>query len=520
MTRIPVVLLAALLSGCLEVVPGWEHPLVPVEALPWPAPALPPMCTPFATTFGPPAVAAPTGVLRLESSGSLVATGVVSVLDLIALTAVDGTRDMTVNGAVTLDLGAGATVLGLTAMEAGRARATIRVDQAGPFTATARLGARTGTNQLVAYTSQLPVWELTVDPVLLAMITAMPYERIKVDAVLTIDGTPYPGKVRLHGGSSRDYPKKAFRFDLASGLTLAGADHLILRSEWNDKSQLRNWLGFAVFREGTWLPTPDAELVHFRINDRFYGVMDHVERIDADFLRAHGMNIEGSLYEADPANRELPPGNLEPLQPDDYPLVYQQHLGPPDYSDLLALIEGTLQLPPGDFEATLPGELAVDDYLIYLATMAVLQNYDHMRKNYYLYRGPARREGWQVLPWDLELTFGHLWSEENDVLEERIVTDGDPFIGTGSSVLFNQMVDRVLAIPELRQRFLTLARRVAATTATPAWIEARLDHAVCLAMPELIADPRRRATTEEYLGRVREIVDFVAARRVVLDSLP
>lgn len=68
-------------------------------------------------------------------------------------------------------------------------------------------------------------------------------------------------------------------------------------------------------RNGTWLEVPDAEPVHFRINNRYYGVMWRVERIDGDFLRLRELNTKtGSLYEADPANeRALPGGNLAPL---------------------------------------------------------------------------------------------------------------------------------------------------------------------------------------------------------------
>jgi hypothetical protein len=447
----------------------------------------------------------------------------VATLDLVALDAT-GAVDPLAAGVVTLDLGASATVLGISAMASGHAEAQVRFDAPGELTATATLitDGRTGTTALTAYTSQLPIWEVAIDPDLLAEIVAMPLAGLESPAVLTIDGVAYDTTVRLHGGTSRDFEKLSFRFDLAPGLEVDGHNHFILRAEFADKSVLRNWLAFELLGNETWLAAPVAELVHLRINDRFYGVMDHIERVDRDFLRARGLASGGSLYEADP----LPgvPADLTPLPAADYPARYARQAGNDEtYSDLRLLIEDVLLRPPGYFEATIHDEVVVDDVLVYLAVMAIIQNQDHVRKNYYLYRNALTPRGWVVVPWDLDLTFGHLYTDASGVLDEAITVDGDAFVGSlapGDHGLFNALIDRLLGIPELRDRFLEMTRRIVDAVAADGLIDDRLGWAVCHAMPDLVADERKRATNAEYLGRVDEIRGFVAGRGAFLATLP
>ncbi len=112
-------LLALAAAGCGGE-GGWDHPFPPLEELPWPTPQPRPPCTPFAPGFALPTLAAPTGRLRVENPVALHAAGVIATLDLVAL---DGTGevDPLAAGDVTLDLGAGATVLGSSAGATGHA---------------------------------------------------------------------------------------------------------------------------------------------------------------------------------------------------------------------------------------------------------------------------------------------------------------------------------------------------------------------------------------------------------------
>ncbi len=518
---IALLLMALAASGC-DTRPSWPHPLPPIAELPWPAaPAPLPVCAPLFTSFTLPPEPLPDGRMRVSNGVQLVPTGVPATLELEALDA-SGAADAAAGGEVTLDLAGAGAVVSRSPMFGGRARVQVRLDRPGPVTAVAGLrgDGRRGLVRLIAYESQLPIWNLTIDPARLRALEAAPHENQPVPARLTVAGVEHETAVRLHGGTSRDFPKKSFRFNLARGAAVAGRRRLILRGEWNDKTLLRNWLAHEVFRRATWLPTPATEFVHFRVNGEFYGLMLDVERIDGDFLKARGLPADGDLYEADPPLGGRV-GDLAPLPEESYAEVYDHHAGAADHAALRRLIEDVLPLSPRALADVLPGEVAVDDVLVYLAAMAVVQNHDHVRKNYYLYRPPGGARGWMVLPWDLDLSFGHMWTETGDVLDERIETAGDPFVGSliGGQGQHNVLTERLLAYPELRERMVALTQHIANTVLTPAFLTPRIDYAMCRTMPELLTDQRKRAPNPELAQRIGEITSFARARAAVLRDL-
>ena len=365
----------------------------------------------------------------------------------------------------------------------------------------------------------LPVWDLAIDPPRLAELLAAPHENRRVEAAITVGGATHAVRVRLHGGTSRDFVKKSFRLDLPEGDSIDGRRHLILRGEWNDKSLLRTYLSYELFRTATWLPTPRASYVRLHLNGEFYGVMLHVERLDAEFLASRGLDAAGHLIESDPPLGGAP-GNLRPMAPEAYASVYEAH-GAGDLEPLRDLVERVLTLKPHAFADEAPRAIAVDDVLVYLAGMAVLQNHDHVRKNYYLYRPADLSRGWMVLPWDLDLTFGHMWSPAEDVLGESIVTDADPFVGAliGGRGQENALTERLLAYPALRARLLAMAHRLADHAASPGFLDARIDDVQCRAGAAIRDDLRKRASNEEYASRVDELRRFVVSRRAYLASL-
>ena len=477
--------------------------------------------------FDTPAPAAPTGLLSIALSSWLQPVGVreralIRVLDNQARV------DTSYTGALSWTLPEGVEIVAATALTAGQAEVTFRFTRAGSFQLVATLSddPRSGRAELIAYNPRLPVWELSVDPAALAALLDDPGRDDSIAGVLTIETARHDTLLRLHGGSSRYFDKKSFRFELLQGASAAPSYgmKLVLRAEYNDKTQLRNWLAFRMLRASTTLPTPRSKLVHFRINDRYYGVMHNVERVASRFLGLWGLSENGSLYEADPPlELASPGGNLTPLSPELYPLVYQHQAGVIDYTDLRKLIEETLTLPDRELTETIESEVMIDEYLQYIAALAAIQDHDQVRKNYYLYRDPAGDARWRVLPWDLDLTFGHLWSEENDVLEEKIVTDADIFVGAydpDRGGFYNQLTDRVLGIPSYRARFRARVEQMLDTTMTRSEANMLLQAAVRCATPDLVADSLKRADNAEYRARVTEILDFLDARRAFVRGLP
>jgi len=382
-----------------------------IEDMPWPEHEDPPTCTPFSDTFEMPEVAAPHGLIHLDVSAPLQPVGYEEWIEIEIRQIGTGDVDTAKDGDLILDVGPDATVIEQTPIIAGRATARIQFNKAGLHLLAASLpdgDGRTGTAEVMAFDTQINVWEMAIAEEDFEYIVDNPKERKKVPVTLTVGDTDYVSRVRIHGGSSRFYSKNSFRFDLGPGggvkddLTLPdGSDHLVLRAEWNDKTMLRNHLGMEVFRYGTWLPTPRTQLVHFRVNGRFYGAMWRVERIDGDFLEANGLSRKGSLYEADPDTEWWNPGgNLTPLNSmEAYKGTYDQKKGETDFEDFIFLIENVLQAPDEIFVGALEDAVNVHDLLVYMAAMAVIQNHEHIKKNYYMYRDPEdANPRWFTIP--------------------------------------------------------------------------------------------------------------------------
>ena len=498
--------------------------LIPFAELPWRSVGPPPECTASAMPFVAPNLAPISGDIRVEFSAVLQPIGILERVEITVTT--NGDRDDSANGAIAIDLDGGGEVVSISDVVEGRATADVVFRTPGDYVVTASFvdDGRTGTTGVRAYTTQLAVWELDVDADELERISDNPGERIKINGALSIEGNRHPVKLRLHGGSSRFFPKTSFRFDLKEGATAAGQRHLILRAEFADKSLLRNWLGYELFRNGTWLPTPDSEFVHFRINGRYYGVMNHVERIDDDYLTRRDMSRTASLYEADPPLEYiLPGGNLTPIPEQDYAKVYQWHNGGANYEDLRDLVEFVLQVPQEASEVVLHSEVSVDSYVSYVAMMATIQNHDHIRKNYYLYRDVQADESrWQILPWDLDLSLGHLWGAADDVLDDHFITDADPLVGMkvrARGGFYNQLIDRVLTTETFYTRFLAILEHIHNTVFTEDFIESRLQSALCRMTPDLLADTRKRTSNSTYLDQVETLRRFVRERRPIIRSL-
>ncbi|MBN1654165.1 MAG: CotH kinase family protein [Deltaproteobacteria bacterium] len=497
---------------------------VPVDELPWPSSLSElPSCAPWGD-FEMPEIEPPQGDIFLNLSAPLQPVDVDERIEIEVRAAGTTAVDTAVSGAFSLDPGPEAIVVEQSELAGGRGEAVVRFQRPGLYTLHASIAGdeRTGTAEVTAYRSQLPLWSMEIKEIDLDKLLVNTWQRVTVPALITIQGETYETEVRIHGGSSRGYDKLSFRFDLGPDLVLPDTtDHIILRGEWNDKTMLRNYLSLELFRNATWVPASNAEIVHFRINQRYYGVLWHVERIGGDFLRLRGMNNEtGAMYEADPPlDCWNPGGGLVPLDSlETYQCVYDQKKGEIEYDDLIELIEKTLQLPDSQFAEVIDQEVNVDEYLAYMAVMGVIQNQDHVKKNYYLYRDPeARDKRWIVIPWDLELTFGHLWTEENDVLDEGIFANEPAIVGLCPGFC-NQLTSRIYEIPKYQQRFYEFIDHIVENSFTEEFVDQRIDNVICRATPDILADPHKRAHDDEYLDRVDEIREFVVKRRAYLQG--
>lgn len=169
------------------------------------------------------------------------------------------------------------------------------------------------------------------------------------------------------------------------------------------------------------LPAPTATLVHLRLNGAFYGTMWIVEAVDDAFVTAHGL-VSGAEGFSDGAAAGAPPYALYTADPPtglefpgatfgghaDYDKCYEavgahQPTDAERLADLAPLIEKLVDcddsLDDERFVADLAEIFDVDAYLRFLAVVATIQDRDHYRQNYYLFRDRAPGARWTVLPY-------------------------------------------------------------------------------------------------------------------------
>ena len=500
------------------------------DAAPWPSATDTslPGCAPWSDAWVLPDVTMaklkhPKGSLELEASAVLQPIGEEETVR-VSVRDAKGKQDAAAEGALNITTDPGIVVVTSQQVKGGTADVVLKVTKAGPHTLTATLAdGRAGHIKLWGFKTQLPIWRVDADPADIATLYANPLEKIWIPATLTVAGETHTGKMRLHGGSSRTFSKKSFRLNLDKNQPLAdGRRKLILRAEWVDKAMIRSYLAYEVVRHGTWLPASRLTYVHLRLGARYHGLMLHPDRVDKHILTDHNLNPNGSLYEADPPfEKSVPGGNLTVAKAAaDYKVLYQHHEGTLNYVDLIELIEVVLQLPDAQFADNIDRVVKVDDVLVFLAMSAVIQNHDWVKKNYYLYRDPTATDSrWTIIPWDLDLSFGHLWTPEEDIFDEQIFTDGNPYVGMNiGQLFFNQLADRLFNVKRFRTRYRSFLAHLLEKTFDKAFLEPRMNNALCRMQPDMLADDGKRAKNQEVRSRVQEVRDFVVARRAWLTT--
>lgn len=364
---------------------------------------------------------------------------------------------------------------------------------------------------------------------------------LTVPCSVSADGVDYAGPTTLavHGGSSRDLPKLSFAVETAAAAHPGYAEKMVLRAEYNDASSLRNMLGLELFRRSTDLPTPRTRFRRLYINGSLFGLMVEVERVGSDFLEVRGRDTRASMYESEPANAiaSTGAGALVPLDdPSIYTQAYDQKTGSvASVADVVYLIEEVLA--PDYYEGQLSGnflartrrQIHLDGYVSYLATNAVLQNQDHVRKNFYFSRQTVGgRLAWEFYPWDLDLTQGCLYDNVNDtsICGEPVYDDPPnvgvigpdagltyPTDGFYNLLMHNVQSDEFGGAEAYRAEICARSTSLLYTDEIPT-LARTLGAYIRPALVEDSAD--RNATAADHAAAVEEVVGFYAERAAFL----
>ncbi|QEG37086.1 CotH kinase family protein [Bythopirellula goksoeyrii] len=332
-------------------------------------------------------------------------------------------------------------------------------------------------------------------------------------------------QVDLHGQSTAapEFLKHSFDFDANSGEKFDIGDDTGRHSDFNlltnyaDQSKLRNTLAYASFAEAGGA-THLAQPVSVHRNGQFYALYDLVEEGDSEYLERLGLDPHGALYKVNN-------GLTSALNEVDK--ITRNYENRSDFQDVLDAnsLSGT-QARTWYYD-----NLDIADIVNYLAVQNVMANSDYGHKNMYWYRDSNNTELWQILPWDVDLSFGHRWGNANppyfnNTLFTNIALDFN-FSEQANIVrnFVNNDLDPRLTEMYLR-RVLSVSDQLLGSTGTSAassWAYQQLEHWDTLTADEAINDMNEWGIHPNYTHTPAQAVDqiqndFIVSRRNLINS--
>lgn len=242
--------------------------------------------------------------------------------------------------------------------------------------------------------------------------------------------------VNLHGQSTASFPKHSYNLNFPSDrnllLTPDGkrVKDLKLLSNYADKTKARNTLGYEMYREAG-VAAHFAFPVRVQRNAAFYCISDAVEDADENYLERAGLNPDGALYKLyAPFASGLAAGESG------YEKKTRETEPSTELNTLAAglNLSGESRLAFGYDNIDLPATINM------LAALNMTSNRDTGHKNYYLFRDSGRTDEWRLLPWDVDLSFGHNWTSTYSYFDDDLKTNNDASpsgaVGYGNNIFF------------------------------------------------------------------------------------
>lgn len=339
---------------------------------------------------------------------------------------------------------------------------------------------------------------------------------------ITLDGQTFTGVgIRYKGngtiGDAASTIKKSFKIDLDHfGGTgrFQGLKTINLHCGVTDPSKCRESLGYALYRAAG-VPAPRTTLAEVyltvpgKYDKELLGLYTLVEPVDKAFLMAHFKTDEGLL---------MKPEGLRDFQHqgDDWER-YKKNYAPKrdatksEAQRIIAFARLVHKADDAEFQKEIASYLEVDAYLRFLATTAFVANADSffaLGHNYYLYLHPKTRR-LTFIPWDLDRAFANFPMLGSNTRQLDMSLQ-HPYAGP------HRLTDRLLAIPEMQERYQKLLAELAATCFTKEKLQkelATLEAATKdLLARDLAASAARKEVITYMFGRPPALKTFVEKR--------
>jgi len=303
--------------------------------------------------------------------------------------------------------------------------------------------------------------------------------------------------VRLRGQSSGWWPKPHYKFEFNGGFYFrwspdaARSEEFNLQSTYSDKSYVRALLAWETYRTAG-VPFLASFPIRVQQNGAFHSVAHWLEQPDERSLSRNGLDGDGALYKM---YNELT---------DAYGGVEKRTRKTEDNSDLAALVQG-IQLEGSELDRYLFDHVDLPAVVNYIAATNLINDNDHVAKNYYLYRDTDGNGEWTFFPWDKDLTFGRNywnWDVLNDVMTANIDPQCHPLFGDRQHPKidgpWNRLIDAAIRSPRVQtmilRRLRSLMDGLLQAPGTPyanRTYEQRIDTLVGLMNPDVNRDRTR-----------------------------
>lgn len=250
-------------------------------------------------------------------------------------------------------------------------------------------------------------------------------------------------QVDLHGQSTTqpEFLKKSYNFDANNGLKfefpglLGRASDFNLLTNFTDKTYYRNTMAYALYTEAGG-PGLKAFSAVVQMNGSYYGLYDVVEEAQSEFLERVGLDPDGALYKMgngfDSATH----------------LVEKKTRKYEGHDDLQQLVNSAaLNSSPG--EAWVKDNLDIASWVNYFAVQSLIANRDYGQKNYYLYNDSNDTQLWSLLPWDMDLSFGHQWNFAENYFDDDLIWNDGLYVYMGG----NHLIQRLIATPQFTSMY-------------------------------------------------------------------
>ena len=211
-----------------------------------------------------------------------------------------------------------------------------------------------------------------------------------------------------------------------------------LMTTYPDKAQMRNILAYETYRDAGcayhWVFP-----VRVQQNGAFWGTAHVMENGDKDWLIRMGLNVDGALYKM---------YNTFTNSTDATVGAEKKTRKSENNADLLALFNG-INLAGDACRRYLYDNVDVAEVVDFLAARTLTGDIDCCHKNYYFYRDTGRSNEWQMWPWDVDLSFGRVWSSGLTYWDQTLHADTPLFVGGNNRLPFD-----IFNTPEMRQMYL------------------------------------------------------------------